>query len=183
MKKQQGVGMMEVLVALVLLAIGVLGFAALQLRAVDATDEAMAKVEAMNLARDVAERIRANRNGLGTYISNLSATTQSSTANPECIQTTATNPCTTATQMADYDTAKIVSQANSKGMVISLLNCQVAKELDDEGKETAVDVQARHCVYVAWGETKAINSSTDAQACTNGSAYLPQSKCIVMELY
>lgn len=34
--KQNGVGLIEVLVALVLLAIGVLGFSLLQLRAIDA---------------------------------------------------------------------------------------------------------------------------------------------------
>ncbi|HEY4713949.1 MAG TPA: prepilin-type N-terminal cleavage/methylation domain-containing protein, partial [Aquirhabdus sp.] len=38
---QRGVGMVEVLVAMVLLAIGVLGYAALQVRAVEATGEAL----------------------------------------------------------------------------------------------------------------------------------------------
>ncbi len=169
---QKGVGMMEVLVALVILAIGVLGFSALQLRAVDATDEAMSRIEAMNLARDLAERIRANRSGFARYETNLTATTPSSTATPICVQTTATAPCTTAIQMANYDTAQVVTQANILGMTIGLPNCQVA-----------ASGQNRRCVYVAWGETKAINSSTDAQACTNGGAYLPQAKCIVMELY
>lgn len=60
-KKNQGVGMVEVLVALTLLAIGVLGFTALQLRAVDATAEANNRIQAMNLARDLAERIRATK--------------------------------------------------------------------------------------------------------------------------
>lgn len=170
-KTQEGVGMIEVLVALVILAIGVLGFTALQLRAVEATDEAMARIQAMNLARDLAERIRANRNGFSTYETNLTATTPSNTANPACLQTGVTTPCTTAAQMANYDTAQIVTQANAFGMTVSLPDCQVAGS------------QRRGCVYIAWGETKPINSSTDAQACTNGGAYLPQAKCVVMELY
>ena len=62
-KQQKGVGMIEVLVALTLLAIGVLGFTALQIRAVDATVEANNRIQAMNLARDLAERIRANQYG------------------------------------------------------------------------------------------------------------------------
>ena len=45
-KNQLGVGLVEVLVALVLLAIGVLGFTALQLRAVDATGEALTRSQA-----------------------------------------------------------------------------------------------------------------------------------------
>ena len=65
--QQKGVGMVEVLVALLLLAIGVLGFSALQLRAVEATSEAMNQVQAMNLARDLSERIRVNRDGLLDY--------------------------------------------------------------------------------------------------------------------
>jgi len=40
MNKQKGVGLMEVLVALLLLAVGVLGYAVLQLKAVDASSEA-----------------------------------------------------------------------------------------------------------------------------------------------
>ena len=75
-KNQYGVGMIEVLIALLLLAVGVMGFTALQLKAVDATDEAMSKIEAMNIARDVAERIRVNRGGLATYIAELNKTTQ-----------------------------------------------------------------------------------------------------------
>lgn len=168
---QKGIGMMEVLVALLILAIGVLGFTALQLRAVDATDEAMSKIQAMNLARDLAERIRVNRAAFSTYDNNLNATTQSTTATPECIQTTNTTPCTTSVQMANYDTAQVVSQANDLGMKIRLPDCQVS------------GTQSRKCVYVAWGKTKAINSSTDSDACTNGGAYLPQAKCVVMELY
>lgn len=181
---QKGVGMMEVLVALVILAIGVLGFTALQLRAVDATDEAMAKIQAMNIARDLAERIRANRNAFSTYVTNLTTTTPSSTASPACIQTGTTTPCTTAVQMANYDTAQIVSQANALGMTVGLPNCQVTQKTETiDEEETLVDIQSRHCVYVSWGGTKAINSNSDVNACTNGGSYLPQAKCIVMELY
>ncbi len=182
---QKGVGMMEVLVALVILAVGILGFTALQLRAVDATDEAMLKIEAMNLSRDLAERIRANRSGFSTYVSNLTAATQSKTANPECIYKPATtaSPCTTVVQMANYDTAQVVARADGLGMAINLPSCQVAKMVDNDGKETTTDIQSRHCVYIAWGETKPINSSTDAHACTDGGSYLPQAKCVVMELY
>ena len=51
---QRGVGIVEVMVALLLLAIGVLGFTALQLRAVSASMEAGNQVAALNIARDRA---------------------------------------------------------------------------------------------------------------------------------
>ena len=39
--QQQGVGLVEVMVALLLLAVGVMGFAALQMTAIKATDESL----------------------------------------------------------------------------------------------------------------------------------------------
>ena len=66
-KTQKGVGLVEVLVALVLLSIAVLGFVALQIRAVAATNEATMNVQATNIARDLAERMRINRAGLRGY--------------------------------------------------------------------------------------------------------------------
>ena len=58
--RQLGVGLMEVLVALLILSIGVMGFIALQYRAVEATAESSARIQAINLARDLAERMRVN---------------------------------------------------------------------------------------------------------------------------
>ena len=60
LNKQKGVGLVEVLVALVLLAVGVLGYAALQLRAIDATSEALNRSQATVILRGLTESIRAN---------------------------------------------------------------------------------------------------------------------------
>ena len=65
-KVQQGVGLVEVLVALVILALWVLGFAALQLRSLDAAQESTEQTFAMNTAQDLAERMRLNRTALAT---------------------------------------------------------------------------------------------------------------------
>jgi len=64
---QQGVGLVEVLVALVLLALGVLGYTALQLRAVDAAGEALTRSQATLILRGLTESIRANPDGQGSY--------------------------------------------------------------------------------------------------------------------
>ena len=47
-RNQRGVGLVEVLVALVLLGIAVLGFTALQIRAVAASADAGQNIQAMN---------------------------------------------------------------------------------------------------------------------------------------
>ena len=56
---QFGSSLVEVLVALVILSLGVLGFTAFQMNAIKATNEAGTRIQASILAQDVAERIRA----------------------------------------------------------------------------------------------------------------------------
>ena len=66
---QRGVGMIEILVALLILSIGVLGYAGLQLRALGSTNESHFRVQAMAIAQDMAERIPVNPESLAIYSS------------------------------------------------------------------------------------------------------------------
>ena len=156
MKRQTGVGLVEVLVALVLLSIAVLGFVALQIRAITASNEATMNVQATNIARDLAERMRMNRDGLAGYVANTD-TTNCATAfcSPE--------------NMAKYDFRLVSSRATGLGMRMNVLNCQGS-------------TLVRKCIYVAWEGTTATNG-TSSSDCTNGVAYVPNAKCIIMEVY
>lgn len=156
MKRQTGVGLVEVLVALVLLSIAVLGFVALQIRAITASNEATMNVQATNIARDLAERMRMNRDGLAGYVANTD-TTNCATAfcSPE--------------DMAKYDFRLVSSRATGLGMRMNVLNCQGS-------------TLVRKCIYVAWEGTTATNG-TGSSDCTNGAAYVPNAKCIIMEVY
>ena len=156
MKRQTGVGLVEVLVALVLLSIAVLGFVALQIRAITANNEATMNVQATNIARDLAERMRMNRDGLAGYVANTD-TTNCATAfcSPE--------------NMAKYDFRLVSSRATDLGMSMDVLNCQGS-------------TLVRKCIYVAWEGTTATNG-TGSSDCTNGAAYVPNAKCIIMEVY
>lgn len=170
--KQKGVGLMEVLVALLILSIGILGFTALQIRAVAATDEAFNRVQAMNLARDLAERIRANRTAITTYQSNLNTATQvdetALAANSKCLATTT---CTNI-QMANYDSAQIVSRAKVIGLSIKMPVCP------------GITNSTRACIYVAWNKTTPTDTTiTSATACTKNGVYQSNSQCIVLEAY
>lgn len=64
---QSGFTMVEVLVALVVLAIGLLGIAALYLNSLQAGRTAIYRTQAVNLAADLADRIRSNRTALAAY--------------------------------------------------------------------------------------------------------------------
>jgi type IV pilus assembly protein PilV len=59
--------MVEVLVALVVLAIGLLGIAALYLNSLQAGRTAVYRTEAVQLAADLADRIRMNRSAQAAY--------------------------------------------------------------------------------------------------------------------
>jgi type IV pilus assembly protein PilV len=64
---QSGFTMVEVLVALVVLAIGLLGIAALYLNSLQAGRTAIYRTQAVTLAADLADRIRMNRTAQNSY--------------------------------------------------------------------------------------------------------------------
>lgn len=64
---QSGLTLIETLVALVVLSVGLLGIAALQVQGMSAGRTANYRSHAANLAADMAERIRANPLGLDAY--------------------------------------------------------------------------------------------------------------------
>lgn len=61
LKRQRGVSLVEVLVTVLLVSIGLLGVAGLQLSTVQNANSAAQRFEATVLARDILERMRANR--------------------------------------------------------------------------------------------------------------------------
>lgn len=161
---QQGVGLVEVLVAMLVLAIGVLGFVALQYRAVEATSESSYRVQAINIARDLAERIRVNRGVIGTYMQEMGDPDEQVSSARDCFA----ENCTLA-ELADFDVAQVTTRARSVGMTMNVIECQGNND-------------GRNCIYVAWNETSATDGTGEGD-CTNSTAYNPTSTCLIMELY
>ncbi|MCH8499298.1 MAG: type IV pilus modification protein PilV [Marinobacter sp.] len=64
MNRLAGIALVEILVAVVILGVGLLGLAALQVRSTQMVNEAQYRSQAILLAEDLIERIRANQ-GLG----------------------------------------------------------------------------------------------------------------------
>jgi type IV pilus assembly protein PilV len=60
-RRQAGLSLVEVLVTVVLVSVGLLGIAGLQLTSVQNTNSASQRFEATLLAEDILERMRANR--------------------------------------------------------------------------------------------------------------------------
>jgi type IV pilus assembly protein PilV len=59
--RSQGFSMVEALVALVVLGVGMLGIASLYVVTLRASGSAISRMQAVNLATDIGDRIRANR--------------------------------------------------------------------------------------------------------------------------
>ena len=77
MINQKGFTLLEVLIAVLVLAIGLLGLAGLQATSLRVNQSASMRSQATNLAYDIADRIRANRDAAlaGTYDNQSLATT------------------------------------------------------------------------------------------------------------
>ena len=159
MKYQNGVGLMEVIVAMLLLGIAVLGFALLQYKSLSIGEQSLRKIEAINVARNLSERMYFNREGAYKNVS--------STDTDKCL-----NSYCTADEFAEKDIADVTKIAEEKNMSVAILSCPDTKNL-------------RNCIYVAWDETKASQSDSDDSACTDKSKfkYKSDARCIVVEAF
>ena len=97
-KRQYGFTLLEVLIALLILSIGLLGLAALQTTALRSNQMASMRTTATTLVYDIIDRMRANPQGVidGDYVIDT-ATTPSSP--PDC----RTSACSTSEDLASFD--------------------------------------------------------------------------------
>lgn len=65
--RQRGFGLVESLAALVVVSVGMIGIAALYSQGLSASRTALYRTQAVNLASDMADRIRLNRQGGANY--------------------------------------------------------------------------------------------------------------------
>ncbi|WP_428036008.1 type IV pilus modification protein PilV [Amphritea sp.] len=100
LRQQKGVGMIEVLVALVIISVSMLGLAALQINSVRFNNQAYLRSQATYLAYDIIDRMRANKDeaNAGSYSISIGDDSNGSTA---C----ETGNCSTAA-LAAYDKAQ-----------------------------------------------------------------------------
>lgn len=174
LKKQKGVGISEVIIALMLLSIGVVGFTVLQTKAMYASEESLKKVKAMDLAMDMAERIRVNPSALTAYDTALAtAAGLESGKSLNCF----TNFCSVADK-AKFDVYQVLIKAKADGLYMLQNNCPGSS------------ATGRKCLYVVWGETIPAHAGAAATTCTVAAAgaanqfiYREGASCVVMESF
>lgn len=136
--RHRGMSLVEVLVAMLVLGIGVMGYAALQLRAVKMTEDTYSRSQAMAIAQDLVERIKVNINAEATYTAAASWTgdlvEQSCfVASPDPVS----RPCTDLqVAAADIYETRLTAQSMLPTGSVAVVPCASVT-----------------CVTVAWNET------------------------------
>lgn len=156
--KQQGFSFIEVLVAMLVLGVSVLGFASLQVRALDSTGVAHTRSQAMTLAAELVERMRANPDGMPTYLTaNLYGdpatkvpTGVPSTWSNTCLGVSVSNTGCTAVAMATFDVQEIqyLARESLPDGRVEVRNCAGGALVS--------------CVFVTWGGTLPAACATNA---------------------
>ena len=101
---QRGTTLVEVLIAALIIGIGLLGIASLQIKALQASTNAGYRADATDIAAALADRIRANLSVAGSYVSNpvttCSVPAKQCSSSPD--ESTTAEQCNSA-EMAAYD--------------------------------------------------------------------------------
>lgn len=202
---QHGVGLVEVLVAVLLLSVAVLGFSALQIRAVSATDESLVRTKSMTLVRNLAEVMRAYPDAYVTvggagFTSVAPNTTNAASVVPTVqaiVTSIATDSVTVDTQTISVNSTNCVATTCNVNQLVArdtLLVKKIAAEEDIKvavvtcpgtGGTTAAELlQQQMCIITAWNDTKALLDDTDVDACANNKGvYKTGSHCLISEAY
>lgn len=144
-RRQRGVGIVEALVALLVLSFGMLGIAGLYLESMKANRTALARTAAVQLVNDLADRIRANRDGTHWYA--LAYNTTPTTAATDC--GTASVNCTPQ-QLAQYDLDRWF--AHVKAALPKGANGTVDPRVGIVYTASAGTVPARYVIRASWQE-------------------------------
>ena len=161
--RQRGVGLIEVLVALLVFAIGVLGYASLQLSALKSTEVAHARALASGVAQDFLERILVNPEG--DYIdASIWEADYPDLARPEGWTDCIDADCS-ADEMAVWDVNSVRWHA---------MRILPAGRVSVEPCQSST---AMACVIVAWGEQAPADCLT-----ASGVARGLDVQCVVMEV-
>lgn len=178
-KNQFGVGMIEVLVSLLIIAIAVMGFVALQVRAIQASQDAVIKTQAMHFMQSISESMRINNLAKADYLTSINTYSLNATGTPLTASKKCNEELCEGSQFAMFESYDISRQAQEYGIRLAIATCPgIAAATPNNLK--------RLCLFSAWDKTTfsgtvaAINYSN---CMTNTGSYVQSSRCLMMEAY
>lgn len=152
MKKQAGFTLIEVLVAVVVLALGLIGLAALQTTGLANNQSAYNRSQASQLAYDMADRIRSNSDSAPNYVTatanGVIRSCPNGTTNPCTACTTTGTECNSATMV----TKDVFEWTNALSATLPSGVGQVSRE------NPAEDV---YTIVISWNDTKVSSGAND----------------------
>ena len=184
--QQQGVGLVEVMVALLLLAVAVLGFSALTMVSVKATDDSVLIANANTVMRGLSEDLRLNSNSVLKYQENiqdvLSDVSDSisyckavETYKSDSVKKNCDTGSCTEDELANYNSWSAMKQACDNGVSLNMVTCP-----------STSNKQSRQCIITSWNGTDPVfgTSSNSSKACASTlGIYHAGSDCLIMESY
>lgn len=124
---QQGAGLIEVLVAVLLLSIAVLGFSALQVKAISATDESLVRTKSLTIIRNLAEVMRAYPEayvtGSGTAFNSATANTTGAVPTIQAVISSSATKTVTVSSKKIKDDGTVVTDTKIIGILDTDNNC------------------------------------------------------------
>jgi len=165
-----GVTLIEVLVTMVIVAVGLLGLAGMQVRGLSMQKDAHGRAIATQLALDIADRMRSNTGAAATYaFGNAYSTTDTAPTVTDC----SVGVCT-AIQQAQYDFESWFARVRG-----GALPSGWAQIVQAPGSTTAWDIKM---MWVETGLRQNVNLRTAlGTACPNGTP--PEVECIVVRVW
>lgn len=164
--RQSGVGLIEVLVALIVISLGVLGMAGLQLTGMKQSTNGFNRSKAVMLAENMTTRMRINRSGVVDGLYNgfdSSLETCTTRPDPYCqsFATTDAQQCD-ADELADFDMFSIAcgdwSASGASGGVADLLPANASLQVVCDDTPCVTD--SSYTLTVTWPESENASSDT-----------------------
>lgn len=188
---QQGFGLIEVMVSLLILAIAVLGFAAMQGQAIKATDESLERTQSLVMMRNMGEKIRLNPTAISAYQTAINAPATNAPGKSCGLYGTDKTACTPV-QLATAEAYLYTEDMNNHEFTVNLHPCP------STGGQTATNIMYSWCLVSAWGNTRptiGIDSNPEGgmdcltsqktnedDSITKGGIYHPSATCMFMEI-
>ncbi|WP_201594060.1 type IV pilus modification protein PilV [Psychrobacter fulvigenes] len=184
LNSQSGVGLIEVMVSLLLLAIAVLGFSALQISALSATDESLVRSRAMSMSKQLSENMRLNTLSTDDFMTALNTLNQGADnitkycekvaqASSSFDQDSCKSDACNAEEIAALNTWQAASLGCEQDIMLNMTTCPDMADIND-----------RQCIITSWGKTLPVLDDSIDNACGNSNgSYKLGSHCLVMEAY
>ncbi|MGE6244706.1 type IV pilus modification protein PilV [Psychrobacter proteolyticus] len=191
--RQVGVGLIEVMIALLLLSIAVLGYSALQGQAIKVTNESFERSQSLVMMRNIAEKIHSNPFAIETYENEINKTSSITAPTTQCglNGVTVTTLCT-ATELAIAESYRIKLDLQSYDFQIQMHPCPNTGGI---GTNAATNIMFSYCLISAWGETTpTIGTDGETDCLTErvigddnnvekaGGNYHTRATCMMMEI-